>query len=284
MKKFFVMVIAVATVFAIMIPAHASGSTPTIGVEQMVETDYTINEFDYVQQLNVLSDAELSECGYSEEDIQQIRNSDEVFDEHVASLATLADDNLRALGYSNEQINIIRDYDASTATDSVRTVLGAECNVSISITSYTGTSGRVRTDFAWDRVPVFKMVDILATSWNNWYIVGKAANIKYVSATGTGDSFWEAPTYMLPASQLESYGSGYKFDVAKQDNAYYAQSGYSIFSLGSLTAQHMECGGSYGHQQATATLTYSINGVTITFSMGRIATDFERTLVTAAQM
>lgn len=185
-------------------------------------------------------------------------------------LATLPNSSLSAAGYSAEQITGIKNYDPSSATTSERIALSAECVTTSTIDNYTGTSGRVTSEFKWDGVPAFKMTDILITAWNNWQITGKGASIKYSHLNGSQPAYWQTPTYQTPESGMTSYGSGYSYSASLQDNYYYASEGYSIFVLSRQSSSHLETISRVSHQQGIATLNYSISsGFDIGISLGR---------------
>lgn len=279
MKKLVALFLSLSAIFSFTLPANAVSLEPNLASQTYSSSEYTISEYDYIASMDALSDQELADLGYTSENIKIIRNADSVLDNEIERLNTLPDANLATLGYSDEQIDLIRTYNPETATAAERSLLGGNCDVTVTIDNYTGTTGRVTTEFVWTTQPAFKMIDILATSWNNWYITGKSANIEYANINGTNDTFWEAPTYFLPDNNLESNGSGYKFNAAKQDNQYYSRSGYSIFVLRCQSRQHLEAGGALGHQQGTAELSFSIDGVTINFTIGRVSADFDRDIV-----
>lgn len=152
----------------------------------------------------------------------------------------------------------------------VPAALSAECVTTSTIDNYTGTTGRVTSEFEWVGVPAFKMTDILITAWNNWQITGKYANIKYSHINGTEPSYWQSPTYQKPESGMTSYGSGYSYNAALQDNYFYASEGYSIFVLSRQSSSHLETISRVSHQQGIATLNYSISsGFDIGISIGR---------------
>lgn len=157
-----------------------------------------------------------------------------------------------------------------SATVNEKVALSAECVTTSTIDNYTGTTGRVTSEFEWVGVPAFKMTDILITAWNNWQITGKSANIKYSHINGTEPSYWQSPTYQKPESGMTSYGSGYSYNAALQDNYFYASEGYSIFVLSRQSSSHLETISRVSHQQGIATLNYSISsGFDIGISIGR---------------
>lgn len=75
---------------------------------------------------------------------------------------------------------------------------------------------------------------------------------------------------LKPESGMTSYGSGYSYNAALQDNYFYASEGYSIFVLSRQSSSHLETISRVSHQQGIATLNYSISsGFDIGISIGR---------------
>lgn len=261
MKKFLSIILYLTMAFSLSATAFAT--------DQPAERTVT-NEYEAILLLQESSPSELSAQGYSESEISTIQNADNLFDEHIALLATLPDTSLKNAGYTNEQIVGIKSYNADTATTNDKVRLSAQCTTTSYIDNYTGTTGRVTSNFSWDGIPAFKMTDILITAWNNWQIIGKTANVKYTHIYGSQPSFWQAPTYQTPDSGMTSYGSGYRYSAALQDNYYYASEGYSIFVLSRQSSSHLETITRVSHQQGVASLSFSISsGFDIGLSLGR---------------
>lgn len=261
MKKLLSIILCLAMVFSL--------SATVFAAEPTIERTVT-NEYEAILLLQESSPSELSEQGYSESEINTIQNADSLFDEHIALLATLPDTSLTSAGYTDEQIIGIKSYNANTATTSDKARLSAQCETTSYIDNYTGTTGRVTSKFVWNGIPAFKMKDILITAWNNWQITGKAANVKYTHIYGTQPSFWQAPTYQTPEGGMTSYGSGYYYPAALQDNYFYASEGYSIFVLSRQSSSHLETIARVSHQQGIASLSFSISsGFDIGLSLGR---------------
>jgi len=261
MKKIFALILSAMMLFSLTATAFA--------VEPAVERTVT-NEYEAMLLLQESSPSELSEQGYTESEINIIQNADNLFDEHIALLATLPDASLANAGYTDKQIAGIKSYSADTATVNDKVRLSAQCETTSYIDNYTGTTGRVTSSFVWNGIPAFKMKDILITAWNNWQITGKTANIKYTHIYGTQPSFWQTPTYQTPESGMTSYGSGYCYSAALQDNYFYASEGYSIFVLSRQANSHLETIARVSHQQGIASLSFSISsGFDIGLSLGR---------------
>ena len=263
MKKFLSAILSFAMIFALSIPAFAADIT-------VAPTETVTNEYQSMLELQKISNATLAAEGYTPSEIETIRNTDQIFDDHIALLNTLSDNSLQTAGYTVDQIRGIRNYDPDSATVNEKVALSAECVTTSTIDNYTGTTGRVTSEFEWVGVPAFKMTDILITAWNNWQITGKSANIKYSHINGTEPSYWQSPTYQKPESGMTSYGSGYSYNAALQDNYFYASEGYSIFVLSRQSSSHLETISRVSHQQGIATLNYSISsGFDIGISIGR---------------
>lgn len=269
MKKLITTIICIAIIFSLSVPAFAANSSANPVISDTVQQT-VVNEYEAILQLQKCSLNELSKNGYSDSEIKIIKNADDLFDNHIALLATLSDDRLATAGYTSEQIAAIKSYDAKNATESDKVRLSANCVTKSSIDNYTGYTGRVTSTFKWTGIPAFKMTDVLITTWNNWELKGKTANIKYTHINGTKASFWRTPTYQTPSSGMTSYGSGYSYSAALEDNAYYASEGYSIFVLSSKSMSHLETISRVSHQQGIASLSFSISsGFDIGISIGR---------------
>lgn len=263
MKKILSALLSISLLFALSAPAFA--------VSPIEKNVTATNEFDAILMLGKMTDNELTARGYDSQEIATVRNAASVFDDHIEFLATMSEENLSAVGYSPAQIRGIKSYDPATATNSTRSALSGECITTSTIDNYTGTSARVTSEFEWVGIPAFKMTDVLITVWNNWQLEGKTANVKYTHIYGTESSFWQAPTYQPPESGMTSYGSGYNYPAALQDNYFYASEGFSIFTLSRQSSSHLETTARVSHQQFVAGLAYGISGgLDISISLGRV--------------
>lgn len=269
MKKLISIILSLCLLIAFSSSAFAAKPANENTTTSNIETSVT-NEYEAMLLLQQCSPSELSKKGYSESDINTINNADELFDEHIQRLAIMPESRLTAAGYSNSQITSIKSYNPETATSSDKARIAAECKTTSVIDRYTGKTGRVTSSFKWVGIPAFKMRDVLVTAWNNWQITGKTANIKYTHINGTQADIWRSPTYQPPSSGMTSYGSGYRYPAALQDNAYYASEGYSIFVLSRQSSSHLETISRVIHQQGVIDITYTISsGFDIGISVGR---------------
>lgn len=266
MKRFLSFILTLSMILTTSVSVFASEPIQVIGKDEVIT-----NEYEAVKELQKLPNNELRRSGYTESEIESINNADTLFDEHIEFLSTLEDSNLIEAGYTDEQIQNIKEYNPLEATTSDKMLLSATCITTSAIDNYTGTTGRVTSEFRWQGVPAFKMKDVLITSWNNWEITGKSANVKYNHIYGTQSSFWQSPTYQPPEGGMTSYGSGYQYSAALQDNYFYASEGYSIFVLKRQSRSHLETISRVSHQQGMASIGYSIRGgLDISISFGRV--------------
>lgn len=261
MKKILSLLFSFILLLTCTIPAFAAPAT---------QTQTVTNEYEALMELYGNSTSDLKQKGYTNDEIQTIRNFDETYNQHILKIAKLDSSVLSAHGYTSQQIRKIKNFNPTTATTEDKILLSATCHTKATIDNYTGTTGRITSTFEWTGVPAFKMTDILATAWNNWYITGKSANIEYANINNPNDTFSETPTYKKSDTGLESFGASYYFPASKQDNYYYSRRGSSIFVLGCDTKQHLETASRLGHQQGIASLSVSIRGgLDISFSTGR---------------
>ena len=74
-------------IFALSIPAFAADIT-------VAPTETVTNEYQSMLELQKISNATLAAEGYTPSEIETIRNTDQIFDDHIALLNTLSDNSL----------------------------------------------------------------------------------------------------------------------------------------------------------------------------------------------
>lgn len=87
MKKFLSAILSFAMIFALSIPAFAADIT-------VAPTETVTNEYQSMLELQKFSNATLAAEGYTPSEIETIRNTDQIFDDHIALLNTLSDNSL----------------------------------------------------------------------------------------------------------------------------------------------------------------------------------------------
>lgn len=79
MKKFLSAILSFAMIFALSIPAFAADIT-------VAPTETVTNEYQSMLELQKISNATLAAEGYTPSEIETIRNTDQIFDDHIALL------------------------------------------------------------------------------------------------------------------------------------------------------------------------------------------------------
>ncbi len=244
------MVATAAMVCSVGMPAFAAEENTTV----------VLSEYEYISELAQESTEQLSEEGYSAEMIEQIKDYKAVYVEHINGLMELDDNTLENLGYSAEQIETIRTFDGS---EEQMASLSAQLNLTASCENfrYDGnlTRGRLNYSWSWAGVPGFKTQDMVAVSWNDWYVENDMGWVDYYAQNTGAYHTSTFPEYTNDGNGMT--GAGHKIDMTMDDNYYYAKQGHGYFDVRSdVHAQkdfyyHIE----YGHSELWPTISFSVS-------------------------
>ena len=91
MKKFLSAILSFAMIFALSIPAFAADIT-------VAPTETVTNEYQSMLELQKISNATLAAEGYTPSEIETIRNTDKIFDDHIALLRQYRTEKMRNKG------------------------------------------------------------------------------------------------------------------------------------------------------------------------------------------
>lgn len=235
--------------------------------------EYQISEYDLMSKLSEEDESKLKSAGYDDFEISNIKNYRKKYDEQLRTFSELHENILKALNYTDEQIYIIKHY---KGTEDEMKRLSAKCMVTVDIdrclydSSTDRTSGRVTTSFVWNGVPVIKLTDALMTGWNEWYLAGKTANIKYTQINN-GNTKWQTPSFITANNGGTSLGCGYSFKATIDDNYYYASEGYEIFTVDVSGKKDLFGYGLYAHRSVSATpsVSFSLTGTSVSISVNK---------------
>lgn len=254
-------------------PAFAT-QAPIAMDEQSTHSEAITNEYLAMKEMSEESNDELMAVGYSVQEVSEIRNYKDLYDEHILNLAKLDEDKLAAFGYREEQIDVIKNFEPSTATEEDRSLISAHCITTSTISNYTGKTATITSTFNWDGVPSFKFTDCFVTSWNNWQIDSKVSSpITYVNVNDPSKTYKRnTQSWKDSDTGLTSYGIGISFPVSQDDNYYYADSGRCTFRVKSASIQNIETASRYGHTQIAPSISFSLpGGVAISFAPGIVS-------------
>lgn len=257
MKKYISFLLSLIMTVSLCVPSVAASSLDITQRSNPVSR-VVINEYDALKELSAQSPATLSADGYTPSEINSIQNYQTIYREHIYNLQPLSDDALLKNGYTTEQLNIIRNF---TGSDSEMARLGAELTLYSTPTMFKYTSGgrttgRLAYNWYWTGVPAIKMRDMVAATWNDWFVTANSSYVSYY-AVNTGSYYTqESAEFQYPEDDTDVAGAGHRFRMTKSDNYYYAQRGGGTFDLESdgLYQKDFSYYLEYGH----ATLSYDI--------------------------
>jgi hypothetical protein len=146
------------------------------GKEQIYTVTYS--EADIMKSLAKESSSSLSKRGYSASDIALIKNYDTLFEEHIISLNAYTDENLLSVGYTSEQIDIIRNFEnlSPALQNAYSNALAANLTLTLSAKSpltYVNGVNKITLNYKydWSRIPLMQFTDKLGLSWNNYNFI-----------------------------------------------------------------------------------------------------------------
>ena len=252
MKKLLCGLLSLAMGVFVSVPAAAAD----VLAEQIVSPTMVVqvfNEFEAMEAMSQIPIEELIETGYDEMDIAQIQNYKQRYIDHVKDLDSKTDDVLKAVGYTDEQIEIIRNFHG---TDSELRAIGSKVNITArGSLSHDGqyTKGTVYYSWEWSGIPSFKMKDEIAISWNDWECLNDNGVVYYYDKI-TGASTGRVAQVETDKGNTETEGIAHRFDVAMNDNYYYAKKGSGSFEVrstvfGPNVKKNMNYYMAYGHSQ-----------------------------------
>lgn len=192
-----------------------------------------------------------------ENDIAEIKNYRQIYIDHAADLNNKTDDTLKSFGYTDKQIEIIRNF---KGTDAEMRAIGSEVAISANGSLYHDgqyTRGTLNYYWQWDGVPAFKMKDEIAVSWNDWECLSSQGEVYYYSVH-TGQPTEITGSVVLDEGDTETEGVAHRFNVAMNDNNYYAKSGGGSFTVrstvhGPNVKKNMNYYMAYGHSRVNFT-------------------------------
>jgi hypothetical protein len=213
----------------------------------------TITEFEVFRELRSLYEHDFKRAELSEDQLYFVQNFLEKTFEQIEFFQTLDDEILYGLGYTYEQIGIIRNFEG---TDQQIEALSAGLSVRVQVDntvftiSQNRTSSRIHLTFAWDRVPLFGMTDLMAVGWDTWLPAGRSANVRYRNINNPNRIISQTPTF-IASNQGQNMGGGFRYRAKINDNHYFAFEGSAIFVVDRAGFHDMYARGSVAHVRLT---------------------------------
>lgn len=244
-----------------------------ISAKNQTNKSITTNEYETLKQLSKQSDFSILSKGYNKQELDIIRNIEIEYPKHLIKYKTFSKEDLENLGYTEEQITLLRNYEGQ---EEQTIKLAATVNTTLSELKleYSPTDDKTYTKFryrfAWSGVPLFKMKDIIAVSWNDWNLTDTMVRgMRYADVMNSQNLRGDLTPVFVKNNGPNNFGAGYKFDMAIEDNRYYAQTGVFDFELYNHGKKNLSVYAEYGHNTLGLNPVFSIPGLfSIDFSTG----------------
>lgn len=181
MKKRMISLLLVLALVVGICPAAFAGEGDT--AEKAVAEEVTYSEFELYQDVLSRSDAELMESGYTESEIDEIRNFS--FEDAFLERAKLSQEELEGLGYTDEQIRILKEYNGEpiTATSEILRA-AAQCTGKMTLMSASTSTIYYGYSWTWSTMPSFDLGDKAVLAWVAVDTQGHRVSVSPISKSG----------------------------------------------------------------------------------------------------
>lgn len=244
-------------------------------------TEYSMSEYELIKKLESKSNSQLKSIGYDNEEIEQIRNYDDLFKENIEEIKDLDKDTLKNdFDYTDDQIDIIKNFNGSEiqmAKSSATVRVTATKNSSSSKSKVSKLNVKIR--FVWSGVPAVQFKDTFAmvNSEKMFYNKTTLFTCTYVAGNGYKRTY----RFSLKANEAGTTGADVNFPVYKNHGTkYYLKSGSANVPLvreHTSSNRIITCGIglAYGHVLVPSTpVNVSYNGLGISFS-GKVSKTYD---------
>lgn len=245
-------------------------------------SEYSISEYELVKQLESKSNSELKRMGYDNEDIDQIRNYDELFKENIEEIKGINEDVLKNdFEYTDEQIDIIQNFNGSESQ-----MAKASASVSVKATKNSSSSTskisrlNVKIRFVWSGIPATQFIDSFAmVNSENMFYDNKSTLFTCTYVAGNG--YQRTYRFSLRSNDAGTTGADVSFPVYKNHGTkYYLKSGSANVPLHrehTSANKIISCGigVAYGHALLPSTpISVSYKNLSISFS-GKVSKTYD---------
>lgn len=236
-----------------------------IFAEKTKEYTVTTNEYEILKSLSKENYSNLKLSGYDEQEINIIRNIEKEYPKHLQEYKDLPEANLKQLGYSDDQVKLLKNY-KGTEEETMQLAATMRFLLKDNYVNYSESQNKTEAKFyyrfIWNGIPLIKLKDIVGVSWNDWNIVNTSGWVNYYSITGDqNDVFSAKPTFIENENGPNTFGAGYKFDMTKEDNYYWARAGEGIFTVYNHGKKNLSVYAEYGHSTVFLNPSFSIPGL-----------------------
>lgn len=119
-----------------------------------------LNEYDLYVAIQKLPDDVLHECGYSEEQIDDINSIN--YKQEIFNRSTLPDSELEKMGYDSDEISALRNY---TGSEAETKALSATLTASFLIPYSSASMYSIEYGWSWNHSPLIEAKDAMGIRW-----------------------------------------------------------------------------------------------------------------------
>ena len=235
-----------------------------------------VNEVEYIQELQSLTDNELIEKGASKDEIKQLREFDieSLLGSKVEALQSKSEKELLSQGYSLKQIDSIQNYSGTNAQ--TRSLLAnLTGTLLISNTSATSSLSYIKGNYSfnWSKAPLVLIKDFIGITWSEGFYLNTTSgytkmNYHYYNIGSDKFNKTNSATikHVLNKGLTTEFGMGYR---DQEEVGIYTKKGNLYFHLEKKSkVAEMAVQSKYGHTTiAVGSPSVSIPaGLSITFS------------------
>lgn len=256
--------------------AQMEGADGNLGTMELHLNEYQVlrklsEEYEEAKADNTLSESKFAEM--STEEIEAIEDYRGYFSDRAELLQSWTDKQLQSAGYTEEQIDIVRNFDGSEAS---MMSLASDCTVKARLLSYShsskGSSAEVIAWFNWSGIHSNNFKDIFAIVWSSPF--KEVSSSGYVKYKNYDTTLIKKINYEPEPEGL--YGSCIifpKYKSVTHEGTYYITGGSMTLNLSSnANVADFTAYCEYGYTNLNINPGFSIDGsglgVSISFSSG----------------
>lgn len=182
MKKKLISLLLVLALVVGICPTAFAAETEAASTDTVAETTQ-YSEFEVYQEVISHSDKELMELGYSQSEIDEVRNFS--FEDAFLERAKLNCEQLRGLGYTDEQIRILKEYNGEPITSTSEILrAAAQCTGKLTLISASTSIVYYGYSWEWSVMPLPNYVDTAAVAWAAVDTQGHFVSVSNINRTG----------------------------------------------------------------------------------------------------
>lgn len=200
------------------------GTVNVFADKSIMNKEYRLNEYEYINELKQQSDATLRGYGYTKQEIEEIRNIDYV--QILKERSKLEANILRNMGYSDEQITLLKDFKGS---EEEINLLSSNCTISVRGDNIYYKDGfsyfEYKFSWRWSSMPAVQYKDIIGIGWSDGFLFHNNDGYSYHIVDYKGITTGNANPIDVGIVNGEATGTAKSVFDFIQGNVFWAESG-----------------------------------------------------------